>query len=66
MRLLRSARNDTIGAQRAVPLQAAKTPHELTIPTPCLGPQQNEYVLKDILGMSDDEVADLLISGALE
>ena len=32
---------------------------------PCLG-QHNEYILKEILGMSDDEVAELLISGALE
>jgi crotonobetainyl-CoA:carnitine CoA-transferase CaiB-like acyl-CoA transferase len=38
---------------------------ELTMPAPCLG-QHNEYVLKEILGMSDDEVADLLIAGALE
>jgi len=35
------------------------------MPAPCLG-QHNEYVLKEILGMSDDEVADLLIAGALE
>jgi len=49
----------------APPYRFSKTPHELTMPAPCLG-QHNEYVLKDILGMSDDEVAELLISGALE
>ena len=47
------------------PYRFSKTPHELTMPAPCLG-QHNEYVLKDILGMSDDEVADLLVAGALE
>ena len=50
---------------QAPPYRFSKTPHELTMPAPCLG-QHNEYVLKEILGMSDDEVADLLISGALE
>jgi crotonobetainyl-CoA:carnitine CoA-transferase CaiB-like acyl-CoA transferase len=56
-----------IGAHiyQAPPYRFSKTPHELTMPAPCLG-QHNEYVLKEILGMSDDEVADLLISGALE
>ena len=49
----------------APPYRFSKTPHELTMPAPCLG-QHNEYVLKEILGMSDDEVAELLISGALE
>jgi len=47
------------------PYRFSKTPHELTMPAPCLG-QHNEYVLKDILGMSDDEIADLLVAGALE
>jgi len=47
------------------PYRFSKTPHELTMPAPCLG-QHNEYVLKEILKLSDDEVADLLIAGALE
>jgi len=47
------------------PYRFSKTPHELTMPAPCLG-QHNEYVLKDIMGMSDDEVGDLLAAGALE
>ena len=33
--------------------------------SPLLG-EHNEYVLKQILGMSDDEIADLVISGAVE
>ena len=47
------------------PYRFSKTPHELTMPAPCMG-QHNEYMLKEVLGMSDDEVAELLIAGALE
>lgn len=47
------------------PYRFSETPTELTMPAPCLG-QHNEYVLKEILGMSDREIAELLISGALE
>lgn len=47
------------------PFKLSKTPAEITMPAPCLG-QHNEYILKEVLGMSDDEVADLLIAGVLE
>ena len=47
------------------PYRFSKTPHELTMPAPCMG-QHNEYILKEVLGMSDDEIADLLVAGALE
>jgi len=47
------------------PYRFSKTPHELTMPAPCLG-QHNEYVLKEILRMSDDEISDLVVAGALE
>lgn len=47
------------------PYRFSKTLNKPTMPAPCLG-QHNEYVLKEILGMSDDEVADLLLAGALE
>ncbi|UCC60397.1 MAG: CoA transferase, partial [Dehalococcoidia bacterium] len=50
---------------QAPPYRFSKTPAIITMPTACMG-QHNEYVLKEILGMSDDEVADLLIAGALE
>jgi len=50
---------------QAPPYRFSKTPHKLTMPAPCLG-QHNEYVLKEILGMSDDEIADLVVAGALE
>lgn len=47
------------------PYRLSKTPPQLTMPAPCLG-QHNEYILKEVLGMSDEEVSDLLIAGALE
>jgi crotonobetainyl-CoA:carnitine CoA-transferase CaiB-like acyl-CoA transferase len=50
---------------QAPPYRFSKTPHKLTMPAPCLG-QHNEYVLKEILGMSDDEIGDLVAAGALE
>jgi benzylsuccinate CoA-transferase BbsF subunit len=50
---------------QAPPYRFSKTPHELTMPAPCLG-QHNEYILKEILGMSDEEIADLVVAGALE
>ena len=43
----------------------SKTPGELRMPAPCLG-QHNEYVYKELLGMSDEEVEDLTAQGALE
>jgi len=42
----------------------SKSPCELQR-APLLG-EHNEYVLKDILGMSDDEIADLVIEGVVE
>jgi benzylsuccinate CoA-transferase BbsF subunit len=47
------------------PYRLSKTPPELTMPAPCVG-QHNEYILKDVLGMSDDEVAALVMAGGLE
>lgn len=41
----------------------SKTPFELK-PGPCLG-QHNEYVFKEIIGLSEDEIADLLIEGVI-
>ncbi len=34
-------------------------------PAPLLG-EHNEYVLKELLGFSDDDIADLVIDGAVE
>lgn len=41
------------------------TPGELCLPAPTLG-QHNDVVLRDLLGYDDEEIADLLIAGALE
>ena len=40
------------------------SPCDLRKPGPCLG-GDNEYVYKEILGLSDDEIADLLIEGVI-
>lgn len=43
----------------------SKTPGELTKAAPCLG-EDNEYVYKDIVGLSDEEFIELLADGAFE
>lgn len=42
----------------------SKTPRELYMPSPCVG-EHNEYVFKDLLKMSDEEIADHLIDGSI-
>ncbi len=42
----------------------SKTPCEIKRASPCLG-EDNEYVYKEILGLSDDEIADLLMEGVI-
>jgi crotonobetainyl-CoA:carnitine CoA-transferase CaiB-like acyl-CoA transferase len=46
------------------PFQLSKTPVELRR-APLLG-EHNEYVFREILGMSDDEIAELTIDGVVE
>ena len=41
-----------------------KTPRELNKPSPCLG-EHNEYVFKQFLGMSDEEIAEHIIDGSI-
>jgi crotonobetainyl-CoA:carnitine CoA-transferase CaiB-like acyl-CoA transferase len=48
----------------ASPFQLSKVPCEIER-APLLG-EHNEYVLKEILGLSDEEVVDLVVNGALE
>ncbi|MCL4242392.1 MAG: CoA transferase [Dehalococcoidia bacterium] len=43
----------------------SKTPTELRKAAPCLG-EDNEYVFKDIAGLSEDEFIELLADGAFE
>lgn len=46
------------------PFRLSKTPGKLTTPAPLLG-QHNDYVCREILGMTDDEVAEAIIEQAL-
>jgi crotonobetainyl-CoA:carnitine CoA-transferase CaiB-like acyl-CoA transferase len=42
----------------------SKTPREIVAPSPCVG-EHNEYVFKELLKMSDDEIAEYLIDGSI-
>jgi crotonobetainyl-CoA:carnitine CoA-transferase CaiB-like acyl-CoA transferase len=53
-----------------VPVESSRmrfsgTPAHVTWPGPTFG-QHNEYVLRDILGMGDEEIIELVASGAME
>lgn len=43
----------------------SRTPAELTKAAPCLG-EDNEYVYRELIGLSDDEFVELLADGAFE
>jgi benzylsuccinate CoA-transferase BbsF subunit len=42
----------------------SKTPREITMPSPCIG-EHNEYVFKELLGMSADEIAEHIADGSI-
>ena len=42
----------------------SKTPREIERPSPCLG-EHNEFVFKELLGMTDEDVSEYLIEGAI-
>jgi len=42
----------------------SKTPCDVKRAAPCLG-GDNEYVYREVLGLSDDDIADLLIEGVI-
>ena len=46
------------------PFKMSKTPGELRWPGPLLG-EHTEYVCKELLGLHDEEIAELMIAGAL-
>lgn len=46
------------------PFRLSKTPGHLAWPAPLLG-EHTEYVCKEILGLSDEEIAELMVAGAL-
>jgi len=48
-----------------IPFVLSKTPGELNMPAPCLG-EHNEYVYRELLGMSEEEYVDLLIDDVFE
>lgn len=47
------------------PYRLSQTPAQLRLPAPCLG-EHTHYVCREILGMSDEEIADLMAEGVLE
>jgi crotonobetainyl-CoA:carnitine CoA-transferase CaiB-like acyl-CoA transferase len=51
-------------AYDGAPFRLSKTPGSLKSPAPLLG-EHNEYVCKEILGMSDEEIAEALVQQAL-
>jgi crotonobetainyl-CoA:carnitine CoA-transferase CaiB-like acyl-CoA transferase len=42
----------------------SSTPREQYMPSPCVG-EHNEYVFKEFLGMTDDEIAEHIIDGSI-
>lgn len=42
----------------------SKTPREIKTPSPTVG-EHNEYVFKELLKMSDDEIAEFIIDGSI-
>lgn len=46
-------------------LRLSRTPAPVPAPGPLLG-QHNDHILRDILGMGDEEIVELTLSGALE
>lgn len=51
-------------AYHAPSYKLSKTPADVRRAAPTLG-QDNEYVFKELIGLSDDEIADLLIDGTI-
>jgi crotonobetainyl-CoA:carnitine CoA-transferase CaiB-like acyl-CoA transferase len=47
------------------PFKLSKTPGELRAPAPLLG-EHTEYVCREVLGLSDEDVADLMVEGVLQ
>ncbi len=47
------------------PFKLSKTPGELRAPAPLLG-EHTEYVCKELLGLSDEEIAELVVAGVLQ
>jgi benzylsuccinate CoA-transferase BbsF subunit len=60
-------KHEAMGVQKFEPQSGfilSKTPRQIKTPSPMLG-QHNEYVFKELLGMSDDEIAEHIIDGSI-
>jgi benzylsuccinate CoA-transferase BbsF subunit len=51
-------------AYNAPAYKLSKTPNHIWKAAPCLG-EDNEFVYKEILGYTDDEIADLIVEGVI-
>ena len=63
---LRVLNHPVIGHQsyHAPAYRLSQTPCAITMPAPCVG-EHNHYVYKEILGFSEDEIADMLVNGVI-
>ena len=57
-------RRDRPRAYDGPPFSSRRRPANIHTPAPLLG-EHTEYVCKEILGLSDDEIAELMVAGAL-
>ena len=53
-----------VSAHDGPPFVLSKTPGRVRSPAPCLG-EHTEYVCKEILGLDDEGIAELMVAGAL-
>ena len=51
-------------AYRAPAYKLSKSPSQLVRSGPCVG-EHNEFVYREILGYSDEEMADMLVEGVI-
>jgi benzylsuccinate CoA-transferase BbsF subunit len=59
--------HEVMGVQKFEPQSCfimSKTPRQILRPSPMVG-QHNEYVFKDLIGMTDDEIAEHIIDGSI-
>lgn len=61
---LRHPEIGTAAYQQQADYILSKTPREITMPSPCLG-EHNEFVYKELLGMTDNEIADHIADGSI-
>jgi benzylsuccinate CoA-transferase BbsF subunit len=60
-------KHEVMGVQKYEPQSSfimSKTPRQITRPSPLVG-EHNEYVFKELVGMTDDEIAEHIIDGSI-